>query len=193
MDSALSWPVKYGSTENPSQFLPPSGVLPSGPTFGPRRTFTKHHQPMKPAVYVLVLTSLGLELLSHIIPPLIRQILIPTRPNMQSRRIRVHKISRSHSIACIMETQTRPSKPRNRTRVAGANIIRRKTTRNVDFLFKRQSIYKLLRFCICIFPNSFASSLRCRKLARSGVSLLGGSYAMDTLQTEPQRGERTKK
>lgn len=144
---------------------------------------------------MLILTSLGLELFSHIIPPLIRQVLIPTRPNMQSRRIRVHEIRCSHSITCIMETQTRPSKARNCTRVASANIIRCKTTRDIDFLLERQSIHELLCFCVCIFPNSFASSLCCQRvrLAPSGVKLLGEAYAMDTLQSESQQGERMKK
>lgn len=165
MDSALSRPVRYGSTEKPSQFRPPSGVLPKGPTFGPRRIFTKHNQLAKHFAQMFVLTSLGLELLPHVITPLIRQVLIPTRPNMQSRRIGVNKIRRSHSIARIMETQTRPSKARNCTRVTSANIISRKTARNIDFLLERQSINKLLRFYIRIFPNSFASSIRYQSLA----------------------------
>lgn len=66
---------------------------------------------------------------------------------MQSSRIRVHEVRRSHPISSILETQAGPAKARHAARIPDARIgIRALAIRYIDFLLERHLAHEGLRF-----------------------------------------------
>lgn len=103
--SAFSWPDRYGSTEKPSQFLPPKGVLPNGPALGPSKTLTERYKftisKRRPWGSIQP-TSFRLELLPHVIGSIVSQVPIPTGADVESRRVRVDEVRGSDTVACVV-------------------------------------------------------------------------------------------
>jgi hypothetical protein len=139
--SAFNWPERYGSMEKPSQFRPPRGVRPSGPALGPSGTLTDgaHKQRIDTEEgrrETEILTSFCFELPAHMKPPLVRQVSIPARPDVDARGIRIDQVGCANSVAGIVDTHAGPSQARNRASVAGTDIVAGESARDVGLFFE---------------------------------------------------------
>lgn len=165
--SAFNWPERYGSTENPSQFRPPSGVRPNGPALGPSGTLTDKICFQQTRLSSLrdtirkMLTSLYFKLLAHVEPSFICKVPIPARPNMDSRWIRVDHVRCANSIAGIVNTHSRPSQPRNGAGVTSTDVIAAISTRNVGSFFYGHLLHKLFGTAVCICPLPIPFTFLC--------------------------------
>lgn len=147
-------PDRYGSTENPSQFLPPRTVLPRGPATGPRAILAGeiHHQLRSSSreKTIILLTSFRLELLAHGQTSLIREILIPARAHMDAGRIRAGHIGAPDAVASILETHAGPSQARDAAGVSAADIAATgEATCDVDFLLQRHLAHEASGGGVC--------------------------------------------
>lgn len=162
--SAFNWPERYGSMENPSQFRPPRGVRPNGPALGPSGTLTdsscQHMMiPKYEEVTRCILTSFCFKLPAHIKPPLIRQVPIPARPDVNAGWIRIDQVGCANPIASIVDAHAGPSQPRNGTSVASTNIVAGVSTRDVGFLLYGHLSHQLLGATIRVSPRSIFFAL----------------------------------
>lgn len=104
------------------------------------------------------LTSFGLELFAHVVPPLICQILVPARTHVQRRRIRVNQVCCPHAISGVVQAHSWPFQARHSAGVACTNVVAGEASCDVDLLLESQLRDKLSRAGVCTLPNAFASS-----------------------------------
>lgn len=82
----------------------------------------------------LARTPFGFELSSHELCPVVHQVPVPARSNMNTSSVTVNHVCSSNAIARIGETQSRKANSRSGARVAGAAVGRRVTEGKVILL-----------------------------------------------------------